>query len=66
MNPEQFPGGGGNFIGTVSYTDCNGNAQSQDVFANDYFEICAQEGTVVFNSAFGQYTNIVLIGDCLA
>ena len=65
MNPEEFPGGG-NSIGILQWTDCGGTAMRQEVFSNDYFEICAQEGTVVFNSTFGEYTNIILIGDCLA
>jgi hypothetical protein len=59
MNPEQLPGG--SYLGTVFYTDCNGNAQRRDVYADDYFEICALEGTVFFD---GVQANVILIGDC--
>jgi hypothetical protein len=59
MLPEQLPSG--SYLGTLSYIDCSGNTNHVDVYSNEYFEICAQEGTVQFT---GDPSYVILIGDC--
>lgn len=50
------------FAGSVKYTDCDGNKQSQIVGPSTSIQICAQTGTVVLSTS-GDMVSITL-GDC--